>query len=162
MLHREVYRARDKAQLMRPRVERHGFGNAGGIRYDGARPQYHTREFAGTVFAFRHRAAGRVLIFDHNDAGVRAQVQEPQHVARGERRDQQFFGGVARGVAAERSIGRTRQRRPLAYNLDFVVPRIGAVVAGSRAKVASPGGRNAVVMFAGQKSTDGMKDPAGS
>lgn len=110
----------------------------------------------------RHRAARGVLIFRHYDSGVRAQVQVPEHVARGERRDQQFFRCVARRIATKRRVGGTRERCTLAGNGDFVIPRIGAVVASSRAYVAGPGGRKAVVMFPRQNRTDGMKDPAGS
>jgi len=90
---------------MRAGVERKGVGDACGIGDDGARPQHYACELTGAISILRHQTAGSVLIFRHHDAGVGAEMQKPQHVARGERRDQQFFGRVARRVAAESHVG---------------------------------------------------------
>src|SRR5262249_56850530 len=67
------------------------------------------------------------------------------HVARGGRRDQQFLGIPASGVAAEGGVGRA-EKRGLAVAVNLVIAPVTAVIAGSCADVSGPPDRQLIAV----------------
>jgi hypothetical protein len=103
---------------------------AGGRRRAGAhghvRAQHHLGELAVPGRRHPHGAARAVGVPHDDDARRGGQVQEPQHVALGERRDQQLLRVVPRGVAPEGRVRGPEDRR-LARDLHLVVAAVGGV-----------------------------------
>lgn len=149
MAHPEVDRARDETHLVRPLMQRPRWFNSGAVGDRHPRMQDDRSEFAAAIRVFAHRAYGRIFVRGDHDARFGAEVQHPQHVASGERGDQQLFRIVTRAVAAKGRVGAARNGHALlaAWDGDFVIARVGAIMRGAVAKIAGPDDRELVVML---------------
>src|ERR1035438_10435541 len=135
---READRAGDEAQ--RAGLVMQGLGLARHRRVGDRhrRAEYHLGELATAARrVHRHRANRGVGVVGDDHSSGRAQVEVPQHVALGERSDQQFLRVPAGRVAAEGGVGRAEDGR-LAVAVNFVVAAVASVVAGPRAGVSGP------------------------
>jgi hypothetical protein len=105
------------------------------------------RQAAAVAAVLGHRAGRVVLVGDHDDALAGAQRQVSEHVAFGERGDQELFGVPALGLPAEGGIG-AAEDDGLAGRGDVVVAAVAEIAGGARAGVAGPLDGDFVVVFA--------------
>lgn len=103
--------------------------------YNGV--QDHFRELPRAILIFLHDAYGLVAVVDYGDLVGRAQMQIPEHVARGKTCDEQLLGIVAGGVSAKIGIARSRDFRFAGSN-DFMIAAIALVSFRAFAIVAGP------------------------
>ena len=103
-----------------------------------ARVQHDLAELPRAVRVERHRTFRVILVSRHDDSRFRAQMQKPQHVAAGERADQQLLGIVAFLLAAKDRSRRRRDRDGFSGGADFVPASVRAIITGPRAAVAGP------------------------
>ena len=99
--------------------------------------QRHAYELSRAILGFHHFARGRVMVVNHGHLICRAQVQIPEHVARGKAGGQKFLGIVTGRIAAKaRGAGTFNQR--LARGDDRVVAAVTPVTLRALAIIAGP------------------------
>lgn len=143
--HREIHGIRDETEMMRVLVKGLRLCSIapGGNRH--ARPQQHVSEESAAILILGHRPDRIVDVIGHDDLVLGAQMQIPQHVARRQRHHEQFFGVVARAIAAKGRIGRSWDDR-LAFDRIFMASFVPAVIPGSLTGVAGPRHANRIRM----------------
>src|SRR5579871_6336380 len=105
VFHGEVHRPRETADLVGTLVNRGGIRDARWVGNHHTGMQDHAREFTRAIGMLRHLSGRLVGVFGNHNAGVGAQMQDPEHVTSGECADQHLFGVVARAVAAKHRVG---------------------------------------------------------
>ena len=90
---------------MRPGMQSFRFPDASRIRDCHAGAQHHSTELPSAIASQDHTPRCIILVIGNYDPRIRAEVQHPKHVARRQRRDQQFLRIIAAPITAEGRIG---------------------------------------------------------
>lgn len=125
VVHGEVDRVRDEAAFVGLLVQRSCPLGQCGIGDGDPGTQRDLFEAAGV-----HHTFGLVEIVDHHDPGLDGQMQVPEHVALGQRRDQQLLGIPAVRVPAPHDRIRGGGQWGWPRSEDLVVARIRPVIGG--------------------------------
>src|SRR5690348_8863519 len=96
------------------------------------------RELAGAIGVLDHIGSRLVRVLEDGDASVGAEMEDPEHVARRQRAEQEFLGIVSSRVASIQWIAGAGDGGALFLGGEFVAAAVGAVTGGAGAEVAGP------------------------